>query len=127
MSTGGRVALAFLASPLVAAVVTTLLLTAIGWAPYPGFVLPALVFAYLTMLVLGVPAFLMTRPYHLKSRLAHLFVGLTIALVPAVIFGSSLGKFNFALFASISAGGAVAGFVFGLFMTLNLPMRSNDP
>jgi hypothetical protein len=122
---GGRIVVAFLTAPLVASVTTYGALALFAAVPPLGFLIAAAVIAYLTILVLGVPAFLMTRPLHLRSLIPYVVVGAISGLVPAVIFGILLD--DPMLFVAAIVGAAVAGLAFGAVLRRDLTMRWSGP
>lgn len=88
MSHIARIGLGFLIAPVAAAVAVTLVVAPFQHdpMPLPGFPIAVTVVAYVVALVFGVPAFLMTRAWHVRSYVAYSAVGASIGLLAAALF-----------------------------------------
>lgn len=98
-----RTTLAFLIAPLSVPLAAIVLLK-VADIPIelPGFILISGLVAYMSTLVLGVPAFLMFEARGFQSLYAYLIGGLVLASLPAMLFGfllESLLIFGVILFA----------------------------
>ena len=125
MKSANSIVLAFLLAPLAGVTVTSFVLALLADIPLPGFLLAGSVIAYLTTLVLGVPTFLLTRPFQLQSLVSYVAIACCVGLVPAITLGYLLR--DYLLAGSIAVGAAAAGLVFGVFVTRDLTMRSSGP
>lgn len=112
MNQAARTALGFVVAPAVTVCVILLLMGINGSAVSVGLVYSALVAAYAVMLVLGTPAFLMTRPWRIRSARAHALLGITVALLPAA--GLYLATKGWFLPVVSLVGAGVGGVAFSL-------------
>jgi hypothetical protein len=104
----GKSILAFAVSPVIGALAFALALAAIeGAFPRFSFVLSAAIIAYVASAIVGVPLFLMTRPWGTKPAWFYILAAAVTAAAPvaiiSVLFRSSL------IPAAASVGAAVAG------------------
>ena len=115
MQSRKRIAAAFLLSPL-AAISSMVLLGRIGNDGFPslGFLYGVAVMAYGVTFVLGIPAFLLTRAWGLRSVLSYGLIALVVAAVPAAFFDWISGDLLIA--AAVVVSGALAGLLFGSIM-----------
>jgi hypothetical protein len=118
-----RIAAAFLLAPL-AAILSMMLLGRIGGKGFPslGFLYGVAVVAYGVTLVPGIAAFLLTRPWGLRSRYSYGLVAAVVAAVPAAFFDWISG--NLLIAAAVVVSGAVAGLVFGSIMLWGEPQSA---
>jgi hypothetical protein len=113
-----RITVAFIVAPAIG-VLAVSLLAAVVWRAAIGFFISAFIIAYATALLLGVPAFLLSRSWLPKSIWVYALAGAVVAAVVAVpmafVFPHLLA------FLSIFTG-VVAGITFGLIV---LPTSNN--
>jgi hypothetical protein len=105
-----RIVVAFLLSPLAAAAAVTVVVSLGRGVPLPGFVIATTIVAYGAAFVLGIPTFLMTRPWLRRSLYAYATVGFVIGLIPAALvwpFASDI-----ALSVAVVFGSGVAASIF---------------
>ena len=115
---GYRVLLAFAVAPLTAAAVLWALISISVGVPNVGFMISVLLVAYGAVVVLGVPAFLMTASMNLHAPYGHSLVGALIGLVPAGFFALLAARWQFTLGTILAS--SVAGLAFGLIAGRNL-------
>jgi len=115
MSTNYRVTVAFLLAPLAASIAVTCALLPFDRIALPGFAVAATFVSYLCALVMGVPAFLLTRSRKLTYPAQYAIVGFVIGTVPALLFGSLLS--DAFLGTAILGGAVVEALVFGAIAT----------
>ena len=112
MSRTAQTAIAFVAAPIVATVTVWVLLAVSSTAPPVGFAFTVAVIAFAVVIVLGVPAFLITRPWHLKTKASYGLVGAVVGLLPASLLALGTKDLPLALITLFSS--AVAGVTFGV-------------
>jgi hypothetical protein len=79
--------------------------------PSLGFLYGVAVIAYGVTFVVGIPAFLLTRAWGLRSALSYGLIALLVAAVPAAFFDWLSG--NGLMAAAVVVSGALAGLLFG--------------
>ncbi len=110
MTRRARICLAFVAAPF-AGVSTLVLITSLESQslPIPGAVVAPLVIAYVLAIVIGVPAWLMSRPWHLQSTTFYVAAAVCVAS-PAIVVATFAVDARFALATALSA--CVSGVTF---------------
>jgi hypothetical protein len=123
-----RVIAGFALAPAVAVAVIAVLLVSGGLYPATGaLILIAAICVYGTAILVGVPAFLLTRSMGLRSLRAYAVLGATVAAIPGVPLAWGIAKFGF--LGILLIAGALAGIVFGkcvLWKSNNRFERSRD-
>jgi hypothetical protein len=107
-----RMIVAFAIAPLLPVAVISAIWASYGrHLPNIGLLLSVATYAYGAELVLGVPAYLLTRTWQLRRPLQYALIAAVIALLPAL----PLCFLTAAFFTPICmvVGAAVAGYVFG--------------
>lgn len=125
MTAVARTAAAFLVAPIVGASVATLTLLSIGGAALRGFLFAALIVAFLTTFVVGIPTYLLSRSWHLQSRRAYALLGGVLGLAPAALLYFLTDAYQ--LPSATIFGAAAGGLAFGCMIDRDLTMRSSGP
>jgi len=119
-----RVLLAFAVAP-VASIALLWFLMAVSRTPLSvGFVLNALVYAYIFAGVLGVPAYFLTSSRNLRAPYGHALIGALIGSVPAGLLYYFTTQLSFIV--AIVLASAAGGLVFGLIAGRNLTIVGGD-
>ena len=107
-----QTAIAFVAAPIVTTVTVWVLLALSSTAPPVGFAFIVAVVAFGVAIVLGAPAFLITRSWRLKSKASYGLVGAVVGLLPASLVAQGTKDLPLALITLFSS--VVAGVTFGV-------------
>ena len=112
MNRTANITVGFAAAPIVATVIVWLYVAVTSGAPPIGFTLNVGVIAFGVAAILGVPAYLLTRSWRLKSMLSVGLVGAVVGLLPAVLLAQVSRDLQLPLITVFSS--AVAGAVFSV-------------
>jgi hypothetical protein len=107
-----RVIVAFAVAPLLPVVVVSLVWAAYGRQfPPLGLLLSVATYAYGAEFVLGVPAFFLTRSWHLRHPVHYALIAAVLALLPALLlcFLTAALATPLALFFGAAGGGYIFG------------------
>jgi hypothetical protein len=107
-----RLAVAFLVAALVAIVIVGLIVTLTSGVPPIGFVVTVAAISALVTVVIGIPAYFLSRAWHLTSLRSYAAVGGVVALVPAGVLAAGYPESIDFIVAAVLAGIA-SGFAFG--------------
>jgi hypothetical protein len=108
MSLGRRLIVAACVLPLVATAVVITFIAATSEAPPIGFVVVVGVLAFAVSYALGIPAYLLSRSWHVESPVAYVSIGAFVGAIPAVALLVGMPESPVFAAASVTAG-AVAG------------------
>lgn len=123
-----RLLAAFLAAPLVAVIVVGLIVAITSGIPPIGFLLAVAEIACIVTFVVGIPAYLLTRAWHLRSLASFAAVAAVVSLIPAALLALAYPESPDLWLSTICAGG-VSGIVFGLIVreTSNEALNTDAP
>lgn len=108
MSRAVRLVVAAIALPLVATAVVFTIVAVSSELPPVGFVVVVGILSLLVTFVLGIPAYLLSRSWHLRSPAAYAAVGGAVGAIPAIVLAlampESLDFSAAAICAGVAAG-----------------------